>query len=347
MKEIFTYSVVKEQHTRLFLFSEETEQEFQNCVITEENSFTIIDTKVKTHFPNMRSIYSKAYPVNAGETCKSIDRVFELYTVFQALSNNIQTINVIGGGALIDLAGYALATSFQELKLRVIPTTPFSQLSGFYRRNFYIHFDRKINLLSVFGVPLEVWIIPFFLGSFSFEEVRKAHAVCFATALGFQEHFYFLVEKSLNLFVNNQGNWIVFYELLREHHFLLAKSSSEFRMLPGEALAELIQTATGFQMEYVDAFIKGLLLEAYISFKLGIIHESLLMSIQDTLAKAGLRDKQPPQYQVDLQTLFSLINEKGKIKMQILKGWGTSQETVVSAPIIDHILKEYYFGKSN
>ena len=80
--------------------------------------------------------------------------------------------------------------------MRAIPTTPFSQLYGFYQRCFYIHFDRKINQLSVFGIPHELWIIPFFLKAFAVEDLRKAHVVCFATALGFEERFFYLVERS-------------------------------------------------------------------------------------------------------------------------------------------------------
>ncbi len=347
MKEIFTYSVLKEVQTRCFLFFEEQESGFQERILSEENSFTVIDTKVKSTISDLQPLYRKAYPVSAGEYCKSIDRVFELYTVLQALSNRVQMINVIGGGALIDLVGYALATSFQDLKMRAIPTTPFSQLYGFYQRSFYIHFDRKINLLGVFGIPQELWIVPFFLKTFAVEDIRKAHAVCFATALGFQEHFYYLVENSLSLLINNQTNWTVFYELLREHHYLRAKFSLEYRLIPGESMGFLLQTATGFQMDYVDAFIKGLMLEAYISFKLGIIEESSFEMIRKTLGQIGLEDKLPPQRQVDLQTLFSLIDEKKAIKIQVIKGFGNSQETTVSAGIIEHILKEYYFGKQS
>lgn len=345
MKEIFTYSVVKELQTRCFLFLEERESGFQDRILSEEHTYTVIDTKVKSAITDLQTLYRKAYPVSAGEHCKSIDRVFELYTVLQTLSPRAQMINVIGGGALIDLVGYALATSFQDLKMRAIPTTPFSQLYGFYQRSFYIHFDRKINQLSVFGIPHELWIIPFFLKAFAVEDLRKAHVVCFATALGFEERFFYLVERSLSLLIHNQTNWTVFYELLREHHFLRAKCSLEHRLIPGESMGILLQTATGFQMDFVDAFIKGLMLEAYISFKLGIIEESTLEMIRKTLSQIGLEDRLPPQRQVDLQTLFSLIDEKKSIKMQVIKGLGLSQETTVSATIIEHILKEYYFGR--
>jgi len=113
MKEIFTYSVVKELQTRCFLFLGERESGFQDRILSEEHTYTVIDTKVKSAIADLQTLYRKAYPVSAGEHCKSIDRVFELYTVLQTLSPRAQMINVIGGGALIDLVGYALATSFR------------------------------------------------------------------------------------------------------------------------------------------------------------------------------------------------------------------------------------------
>lgn len=355
MKEIFSFSVTKELQTRCLLYSEEAENEFFDRILNEQNSFTIIDTKVKTHFPQFQQEFRNAYPVSAGENCKSIDRVFELYTVLQSLDTParffsggifpVQTINVIGGGALIDLVGYSLATSFQDMKFRAIPTTPVSQLNGFYNRGFYIHFDRKINLLSVFGIPNELWIVPFFLKSFSVEEIRKAHAVCFATALGFEEAFFFLVEKSLGLLVNNQIDWQVFYEVLRENHFLRARAAQERKGFPGESFGLLIQTAAGFQLQYIDAFLHGLALETYISYKLGIITEPFFQKVENVLHQIGMLPKPSLQQQVDLQTLFSIMREQKQLKFQILKGFGVSQHTTVTSILIEQILKEYFFGK--
>src|SRR6056297_1936248 len=277
MKRFFSFHVTHENTSNIDIHREESPDEIFRLIASDEGSFIIIDTGFKTIWADQygnSDFYRKAYPVSGGERCKSIDRVFELINAIQNEQRRIKRVVAIGGGSLIDLCGYACTSSVPDVSFEIVPTTPFSQLSGFYKRRFYLNYDRKKNRLSVQGIPDKNLLYPELLKSYSTDDVRKAHVAAYSVALGFDERFYHLVKRSLKEMVHDRIDWDHLSELIWENNFLRAKASKDkIIVFPGETMADFIQNATGLQTEYVNAFNTGIRMELFVSNQLGYLDD--------------------------------------------------------------------------
>src|SRR6056297_906396 len=152
MKRFFSFRVTQENESNIIVHRSETPEEFFRFVAEDEDTFIIVDTGFKSVWADevaVSRLLKKAYPVAGGERCKSIDRVFELINAIQNEEGRIKRVIAIGGGALIDLCGYVCYSSIPDAVFEIVPTTPFSQLTGFYTRRFYLNYDREKNRLSI------------------------------------------------------------------------------------------------------------------------------------------------------------------------------------------------------
>jgi 3-dehydroquinate synthase len=96
--------------------------------------------------------------LRGGEACKNDARApIELLALFDRLSMDRQAVVVvIGGGALLDMVGYAAATAHRGLRLVRIPTTVLSQNdSGVGVKNGINAFGKK-NFIGTFAAPFAV-----------------------------------------------------------------------------------------------------------------------------------------------------------------------------------------------
>jgi len=311
-----------------------------------KDSFIVVDTGFKVQwaeeFENSVAL-RKAYPVSGGERCKSIDRVFELINSMQNVDYKIKKIIAIGGGSLVDLCGYACMSSLPDVPFEVFPTTPFSQLSGFYNRRFYLNYDRKKNRLSVQGTPNMNHIYPDLLRTYKTDDIREAHLAAYSVALGFDERFYHLVRRSLNELVHDKIDWDHFSEIIWESNFLRAKAADEsLSVFPGETMADFIQNATGLQADYLSAFSTGIRIELYLAFRMGYIDEFSYSLFDRELCKLLVFKKND----FDFQTLIMNVRRQKQIYMPLIKAFGKSVNTRIESPNLEDLLISFFSEKS-
>jgi len=342
MNRFLTFHVTQENESRINIYRSESADDFFRLITQDRESFLIVDTGFKTIWADQfgqSDFLKKAYPISGGERCKSIDRVFELINSLQNEERRIKRVIAIGGGSLIDLSGYVCYSSVPDVTFEVVPTTPFSQLTGFYKRRFYLNYDRKKNRLSVQGIPERNLIFPDLLKTFPTDDIRQAHVAAYAVALGYDERYYHLVKRSLNEMVHDKIDWDHLAELIWENNFLQAKASKDMMtVFPGETMANFIQNATGLQKDYVVSMSTGIRMELFLSNRLGYLDDTAYHHFDEELKK--LWDHRRADY--DYQSFMMNIRGEKSIVMPLVKGLGISEKTRIEAVTLEHLIISFF-----
>lgn len=342
MNRFFSYRITQESESRINIRRSESPDDFFRFISMDNDSFIIVDTGFKSLWADEFGSYEslrRAYPVSGGERCKSIDRVFELINSIQNQERKKKRVIAVGGGALIDLCGYVCYSSVPDVTFEIVPTTPFSQLTGFYKRRFYLNYDRKKNRLSVQGIPVRSYIYPDLLKTYSTDDIRKAHVTAYSVALGFDERFYHLVKRSLKEMVHDKIDWDHLSELIWENNFLRAKASRDMiTVFPGETMAEFVQNATGLQTDYVSAFSTGIRMELFLSNRMGYIDESSYKRFDNELKK--LLDFKKADF--DYQSFIMNIRTEKSIIIPLIKDLGKSEKTKIGSENLEEFLISFF-----
>jgi len=130
--------------------------------------------------------------IPGGEQVKNDERYFEL--ILEAVNNygidRHSYIAALGGGALLDMAGYAAAVAHRGVKLIRIPTTVLSQNdSGIGVKNSINYFGKK-NFLGTFAPPAAVFNDDRFLTTLSERDWRSGISEAIKVAL-IKDHLFF------------------------------------------------------------------------------------------------------------------------------------------------------------
>ena len=130
-----------------------------------------------------------------GEHIKSIDRVFELYQLFRTRGHS--RVVAFGGGAIIDMVGYSAFSHGQINEFYAVPSTSLSQTLLPIHGKFYINFEFRKDLLSLYGLPSKIYVNPDL--SFSrFLERGSCELIPFLlTTYSYDEHAFLYLEKLL------------------------------------------------------------------------------------------------------------------------------------------------------
>ncbi|HOO32691.1 MAG TPA: hypothetical protein PK466_09015 [Thermotogota bacterium] len=342
MNRFFSFQTTVERKSTINIRKNEKVWDIFRYIENIPDAFVIVDTGFKFvwadelgRFENLR----KAYPVSGGERCKSIDRVFELINAIQSAEQKPRKIVAVGGGALIDLCGYVARTSLSDASLEIIPTTPLSQLTGYYRRRFFLNFDRKKDRISVEGIPEKSSIFPELLTSYSTDDIRESHLSAYSIALGFDSRFYHIVKKSLSELVDDRINWDHYSELIWESNFLRARAVRKaISLFPGETFASFIQNATGLKADFLSALSTGIRIELYIAYRLGNLSRQQYDQIESELKKLTISKRS----EFDFHTLLMNIREEKNISLPVIKTFGCSEMTSLPSDYVEELLISFF-----
>jgi len=327
------------------LHDEEANQFFR----IDEQDFCVVDTRLKQYFPEYAHIWERCYSISGGEKCKSIDRVFELYSVIHSLPYQPKRVRVFGGGALQDLVGYSMATSMPDLPLILYPTTPGSIFMGHYSGRFSINWDRKKDRITVQANPAELRIDPFFLQDHPLQSLRTSFIYPARLGLAMDDRFFRLSVGFLDCAVNDLLDWDSYFELIRESHRLLAKAyEQKIVLFPGESMANWIMNGSGLQMDYTQALGCGLVLESYLAWKLGIGNELLFREIRQIWGSVFPEAKDLHSFlyaQMDLLTFLSMVHEHAEMTFSLIIRPGKHTITKIQAPVVEWAMRDFFLGQ--
>ncbi len=206
----------------------------------------------------------------------------------------------IGGGSILDLAGYAAAISHRGIRHIRVPTTVLSQNdSGVGVKNGINYFNKK-NFLGTFAPPVAVFNDYFFLTTLNDEEWRSGMSEAVKVALIKDPQFYqWLKENAEALSQRNMEAMEYLIKECADLHLQHIAGGDPFEMGSSRPLdfghwsAHKLEQLSGFSIRHGEAVAFGIALDTAYSYFSGRINEGDAKSIIDLLLTLGFSITHP------------------------------------------------------
>ncbi|MBH8554117.1 3-dehydroquinate synthase [Nostocaceae cyanobacterium CENA357] len=313
----------------------------------------VVDAGLLTFYPDLLkqlAVYSKFYAevltlavepmiVPAGEAAKNDPNLLEqIHQQIEAAGLCRHSyILAIGGGAVLDLVGYAAATAHRGVRLIRIPTTVLAQNdSGVGVKNGINAFGKK-NFLGTFAPPYAVINDSAFLTTLSDRDWRSGIAEALKVALIKDASFFDFIHSHSTALVRRDMDVMqqVIYRCAQLHLEHIANSGDAFEMGSSRPLdfghwaAHKLEHLTNYSLRHGEAVAIGIALDSTYSYLLGLLDGSEWQQILHTLTVLGFMLYLPELE--DSYSLFQGLSEfrehlGGELTLTLLEGVGKGVE---------------------
>ncbi|MCO5240896.1 MAG: 3-dehydroquinate synthase [Chitinophagaceae bacterium] len=277
--------------------------------------FFVIDEGVDTHHPDLQEQikdYFVSLPgytlvpdimvVPGGEQAKNTEQQF--YDIVRAVDrygiDRHSYIAAIGGGAVLDLTGYAAAVSHRGIRHIRIPTTVLSQNDSGVGVKNGINFQGKKNFLGTFVPPVAVFNDSFFLTTLSKEEWRSGMSEAVKVALIKDRQFFeWLKDNAVLLAERDMESMQYLVKRCAELHLQHIAGGDPFEMGSSRPLdfghwsAHKVEQLSGFTIRHGEAVAMGIALDSAYSFLSGRLEEADARTIVAVLKALGFSVTHP------------------------------------------------------
>lgn len=275
-----------------------------------------------------------------GEPCKNDPRYYE--EVIRAINEHgidrHSFVACIGGGAFLDMVGYAAAISHRGVKLIRIPTTVLSQNdSGVGVKNSVNYLGKK-NFLGTFAPPVAVFNDFQFLASLDPRDLRGGLAEAIKVALIKDVEFYQWIQQYTDELVS--GNREIMVEQIfrcASLHMQHIASGDPFETGSARPLdfghwaAHKLEYLSDFQIRHGEAVAIGICLDTIYSALMGYISLQEAQSVVYLFQDLGFATFHTALEENDKINLFNGLNEfrehlGGHLTITLLEKIGTGFE---------------------
>lgn len=235
--------------------------------------------------------------ISGGEAAKN-DR-----TLVEQIQQLIETAGLcrhsyvlaIGGGALLDLVGYAAATAHRGIRLIRVPTTVLAQNdSGVGVKNGINAFGKK-NFLGTFAPPYAVINDSAFLTTLDDRDWRSGIAEAVKVALIKDAKFFDFIHSHSKALGRRDMDAMqqVIYRCAQLHLEHIANSGDPFEMGSSRPLdfghwaAHKLEHLTNYRLRHGEAVAIGIALDSTYSYLIGLLDCSEWQRILNTLSALG------------------------------------------------------------
>jgi 3-dehydroquinate synthase len=283
-----------------------------------------------------------------GEEQKSLEAAGRLYdelTDFYA--ERMTPILALGGGVIGDLAGFVAATYLRGVPLIQIPTTLLAQVDSSIGGKVAVNHGQLKNKIGTFYQPRLVISDISTLRSLPTKLVIDGLAEVIKSAvIGDKELFAFL-EKNLDKVksfddevleeVVSQSAKIKAEIVEKDEKDLGLRSILNF----GHTVGHAIESTSDFKVQHGEAVAIGMLAEARVSNKLGILDKNELIRLKSVIKKAGLPTQMP---NLDVEKMIQAIKHdkkvfRGKVRFILPESIGSVLITdEVSLALVEEVL---------
>jgi 3-dehydroquinate synthase len=313
----------------------------------------LIDEGVAINHPNLKLqignyiknrknivLASEIIVLPGGELVKNDSKYLDI--VLQAIdSHGIDRhsfVASIGGGAFLDITGYASAIAHRGVKHIRIPTTVLSQNdSGVGVKNGVNYLGKK-NFLGTFTPPVAVFNDSNFLKTLSDRDWRSGIAEAIKVALIKDLPFFEWLEITAEALAN-RNEPVMNEQIFRcaQLHIDHISSGDPFEMGSARPLdfghwaAHKLEYLTNFEIRHGEAVAIGIALDSVYSHLKGNISENNLARIIDLIKKLGFDIYHPALAENDKINLWKGLNEfrehlGGQLTITILEKLGKGVE---------------------
>ncbi len=201
----------------------------------------------------------------------------------------------VGGGAVLDLVGYAAATAHRGIRLIRIPTTVLAQNDSAVGVKNGINAFGKKNFLGSFAPPYAVLNDFDFLSSLDERDWRSGIAEAVKVALIRDADFFEFIENNAALLARRdlQAMQQVIYRCAQLHLKHISTSGDAFEMGSSRPLdfghwaAHKLEQLTNYRLRHGEAVAIGIALDSTYSYIEGMLPHSDWQKILNTLKTLG------------------------------------------------------------
>lgn len=237
--------------------------------------------------------------VPGGEAAKNdpalVDRIHEV--IYEAHLDRHSYVLAVGGGAVLDLAGYAAATAHRGIRLIRIPTTALAQNdSGVGVKNGINAFDTK-NFLGTFAPPYAVLNDVTFLRTLDDRDWRAGIAEAIKVALIKDADFFAFLQDQATLLApptrDLEAMKALVYRCAELHLDHIATSGDPFETGSSRPLdfghwaAHKLEELTDYTLRHGEAVAIGIALDCVYAHLTGHLAADALDDILDLMETLG------------------------------------------------------------
>lgn len=240
--------------------------------------------------PPVRMVGGEAAKEDPAVPASMQARLFELALDRQSF------VVMVGGGALLDVVGYAAATVHRGLRVVRIPTTVLSQAdSGVGVKNGVNRFGKK-NFVGTFWPPFAVLCDAQFLGTLDRRNTLAGMAEAVKVALiRDADFFYWLERNAVSLSGGNRALLTNLIERSAKNHLEhIATSGDPFELGSarpldfGHWIAHRLEALTKGQLLHGEAVAIGMAADTVYSRRAGLCSQEIVERILGVLRRVGL-----------------------------------------------------------
>jgi 3-dehydroquinate synthase len=269
--------------------------------------------------------------ITGGESAKSVERVLSIIELMKLkqITRQHQLI-AIGGGSILDVAGFVASIYMRGIKLINIPTTLLSMIDGCLGGKNGVNFSHAKNIIGTFYHPNEIVICPALLGGNGHSQQRSAcgeilkYAMLSDVTLLEQDDLETIIAQCLNF----KAKIVALDPFDRKERLCLNL---------GHTMGHALEVVSEFSISHGEAVAMGVMLALQISSELLNLPISYI-----ELARSYLRKNQlsvSPKKHYDVRKLIEIMrsdkkNDGSSIKMILLEEIGKPIFMSVSEDVI-------------
>lgn len=238
----------------------------------------------------------------------------------------------IGGGALIDMAGYAAATAHRGIRLIRVPTTVLAQNDAAVGVKNSVNAFGKKNFLGTFSPPFAVLNDALFLKTLSHRDWRSGLAEAVKVALVKDPAFFALLEEKAPLLVARDPRAMeqAVHRCAALHVGHITSNGDPFESGSSRPLdfghwsAHKLERLSGFTLRHGEAVAVGIALDATYSHLAGFLDRAAWERILALLSALRLSCYRPELRHPDLTDGLAEFREHlgGPLTLLLLEGIG-------------------------
>ncbi|WP_405383187.1 3-dehydroquinate synthase [Maribacter sp. LLG6340-A2] len=316
--------------------------------------FFVIDNGVENHHPGLVAqieAYCKANAnvmkftnsivVPGGEQVKngneSIDAVLHGINTNKICRHSF--VIAIGGGAVIDMVGYAAAIAHRGVKLIRIPTTVLSQNDSAVGVKNSVNAFKKKNFLGTFAPPFAIINDSSFLKTLEQRDWISGISEAIKVALIKDKSFFkYIAEHAVALKNRDMESMqYVIYKCAEMHMEHIAQGGDPFESGSSRPLdfghwaAHKMEFMTNYELRHGEAVAKGIALDVTYTRLTGLISEEDLQHILDVMIAIGFDLSLPVKSSNEIESLLRGIEEfrehlGGELTITLIAGLGIKHD---------------------
>ena len=264
-------------------------------------------------------LHTETLVVKGGEQSKNGDAL--VHKIQQAVHRDAicrhSFVVVIGGGAVIDMAGYAAATAHRGVKLIRVPTTVLSQNDAAVGVKNSINAFGKKNFLGTFAPPYAIINDSRFLETLEQRDWIAGVAEALKVALIKDAAFFEYLETHAEKLRDRDSKTMQFtiYKCAEMHMQHIAQGGDPFESGSSRPLdfghwaAHKLEHMTGYQLRHGEAVAKGIVLDVTYAQLKGLITEAELHRIVAVFEALGFDLSLPVESKEDTERLLQGLEE--------------------------------------